>query len=1349
MSVSIELLHILNNAQEPIDRRIRIADNAFNSSELPPQCKALLLKWILKNDEIGTDTWTILNGWVNSDYFKELSRNEIDNKEIQKLVQLLEKNIISLDSPDNELMDVIFNTIILIFDNRIFQQYFKNEVASFCCLLNNILIKIHCSLVLLKCLKSNLFYQRNIIVCDNFCANFLQIILPTFIKILEEFKDDEVFLQISRTVQKCVFYNNHRHFGNFINTFFDGTVHEDHPTSKALFQYLPNILEDNPYPGVHFKLLFHSFSSSYDNDFELIYKFLIILLYLIGFDMNKKIVFHQFEALDTYKSSVFIEKPQDVVLGLLEVLGETKYDLSCNVNTITLTTYLNMLLSSHIFRNKPSSISCLIISKIIKIDPLIVQALTEQIIVYSIMADIEDHKTEYEELVILMFSIYSKLHRIENLVSKIVGTLNGLVNDGTIWEKEEYSFVKKEQLELITVNIFTENILSTFSQCIRSLASWQVINIFKTLLFSLKRALEAVQNSQESNSILCINIHILSELTGTFLSSIRVAEHTVTSTVVEKTEKCLQDLEDLLKKFATNVLNKEHNHVMMRSFLKISFYWAEMKMLLKYYSSDEDKSIGTPDNNFALCNLTFLHPYLTIKQWCLISERINNFGEPSCKQLLYKMYIQRLRALHLFTGGVNDNIISNLLKNINTDLDYCWKYILEDKFLLTILLPRMEASSVILLTEKMIDDKNTLKEFQRNQHLSDFSIILNAIVFVGIKRINKLVSKRKRKHNEEIIMNRSSTSICDAFDENIILCGDNQNSIEKAMRIHNETCENRKEIHEEIKINEEKLLNLFEILVTYPIIFCSEDIQRMFLLYLLSLYKDFSVHFSRGDYTLLQVRLENIIIGILQHCKFKLADIFKMEIVASVILDTFMNWEEAVSNLIENMLKQKDFLTSCEALTLEVTQKLYDPSYMECSIIILNALNKLKKSKLPKETKITGENMKNNICDKISKLVSEETPNVTLLAGYAYIMKNYLSQNDDEKITELSNTLDSYLNLILTNRNCYDKFGCLSLLITVLQNKSKLKNIDDDFPLKIWNAFKEDDSVYSRFEEYSQLILLIVGHIPNDQFQVFMSDLLNISDKLIAQQDFVTFGKNLKTWESVVTTNLNSTKTKVLQESLEELLTKIMNILESSENNEALFENTTNLQKSIIKANQLHLTPPMIDILILNSTILLDRLGLDFQFTSNLSISMLSSLLKYRKPLIMDRLPPYLQQYRRILRMLCSQSNSDANADERGVRRVADCAHQLEKLTKSLVLCQKDMGRIAMYLIVDILEQYEQITLYPNVKIHLNNCIYSLISICDQHAVSYLMRVLSTASTEIFKMLYENYKKYYRFTGKV
>lgn len=203
------------------------------------------------------------------------------------------------------------------------------------------------------------------------------------------------------------------------------------------------------------------------------------------------------------------------------------------------------------------------------------------------------------------------------------------------------------------------------------------------------------------------------------------------------------------------------------------------------------------------------------------------------------------------------------------------------------------------------------------------------------------------------------------------------------------------------------------------------------------------------------------------------------------------------------------------------------------------------------------------------------------------------------------------------------------------------------------------------------------------------------------------------------------------------------------------------------------------DLLLISINFFTSNKNIDFYQIHSLAISLLVCFLKHRKSLILDRLPSYLQHYRNILSNLCEKSNSDINLKENEVRQLADCSHQLEKLTRLLVSFPKDMGRIGMYLIADILKQYEQVALYPNVKvhtwfffccklvkiseedskslyvpflyfqIHLNNCIYSLISICDQHATNYLLRVLSTVSTEIFKLMYDSYKKYYRFTGKV
>lgn len=141
---------------------------------------------------------------------------------------------------------------------------------------------------------------------------------------------------------------------------------------------------------------------------------------------------------------------------------------------------------------------------------------------------------------------------------------------------------------------------------------------------------------------------------------------------------------------------------------------------------------------------------------------------------------------------------------------------------------------------------------------------------------------------------------------------------------------------------------------------------------------------------------------------------------------------------------------------------------------------------------------------------------------------------------------------------------------------------------------------------------------------------------------------------------------------------------------------------------QLHLTHGLIDLLLISINSFLMNINQNFHLIHSLVISMLSTLLKYRKSLILDRLPPFLQNYRSILKNLCKKSNSDLNLNDNDIRQLSDCAHQLEKLTRILVGFPKDMGRIAMYLIADILNQYEQITLYANVKVNqwfLRSCI--------------------------------------------
>lgn len=53
-------------------------------------------------------------------------------------------------------------------------------------------------------------------------------------------------------------------------------------------------------------------------------------------------------------------------------------------------------------------------------------------------------------------------------------------------------------------------------------------------------------------------MNVLSKFLSNFLSSIRVAEHTVTENVVKKCIKCLEDLQNSLKVFGSSLVRREH-----------------------------------------------------------------------------------------------------------------------------------------------------------------------------------------------------------------------------------------------------------------------------------------------------------------------------------------------------------------------------------------------------------------------------------------------------------------------------------------------------------------------------------------------------------------------------------------------------------------------------------------------------------------------------------------------------------------------------------------------------------------------------------------------------------------------
>lgn len=135
----------------------------------------------------------------------------------------------------------------------------------------------------------------------------------------------------------------------------------------------------------------------------------------------------------------------------------------------------------------------------------------------------------------------------------------------------------------------------------------------------------------------------------------------------------------------------------------------------------------------------------------------------------------------------------------------------------------------------------------------------------------------------------------------------------------------------------------------------------------------------------------------------------------------------------------------------------------------------------------------------------------------------------------------------------------------------------------------------------------------------------------------------------------------------------------------------------------------MIDIIVSTPSVLLNSAKQNFSSVFALCISIMEYLLKQRNPLIMDRLPIYLQQYRYFLQQICIHGNCDLNLSIDELYVLADCAYMLERLTNMLVFNRKHLQRVAPYVIADLLFNFEQYTLPSNIRVSWINAIFSLL----------------------------------------
>lgn len=245
-----------------------------------------------------------------------------------------------------------------------------------------------------------------------------------------------------------------------------------------------------------FKLLFSAFCKS--SSFYGIHRLFIICTEIIGFNTNLCNGSHKKSLKNT---EINLNKSLKILEHILQTINDSKCDLEHKIKETTFSDLIQNLLKSIIFCSKPSSISYNIFNAVIAINPLIIEAIINEIIVYSMLNDNKNQLNEYEQLLISIFDVFAKLHRIPNFIAKAIPTIKSALH-GEKFFSEVYKFrAEQNEIEecddLNSDSILPENVLKSFTKCITNLASWQTINLLKTIVHHFNLAVDDIPNIEE------------------------------------------------------------------------------------------------------------------------------------------------------------------------------------------------------------------------------------------------------------------------------------------------------------------------------------------------------------------------------------------------------------------------------------------------------------------------------------------------------------------------------------------------------------------------------------------------------------------------------------------------------------------------------------------------------------------------------------------------------------------------------------------------------------------------------------------------------------------------------------
>ncbi|XP_072765101.1 uncharacterized protein [Anoplolepis gracilipes] len=1270
MALSKALLKRLNSDDEPLPKRLKLAETTFSTMDLPLIRKEeLLLEWLCKICVTNRHVWRSLNNCLKSAHI-DIKRNNVKQCLVDMLMQTLNSNMM-------DVYEEVLECCSLIFANNSMRQYFANKPKNLGFLIkilfNNVsehsschneiqeeygqLLKPcklspaenHAIISIIESLMQ--IYKQLITIKNELRSIFIHDILYSMCNLIDHRYTDNTN-KLGAMAYKCIQQLLLRETKLMRNK---QTAENIQAMFSDLFCTLSENVETLNFQSnfLTYQFIFRAVIGTYKSDTALLDAFFRNLINSSG----------------KYK--------WEILNSFLKLLNDVTFDFDNTIENVTLFEYFQKIISDILTYNDIMCIHYNILTQISYINPLLIERNIPDILNKILM---KEQTIEYTNLLIAILHSSMKLRHEQKLFSQLLMSLKQHLTTRKVYKTNMSFFPHEFKMKL-------KEIISNFS-------SSQTIATLRTLIHYLNvDCVELLECNTSRKNILILQATV--ELLVVLFEGTQIFEYTRTLSTHEKFVNNLDKLGNALSLLINKALCLSHDKNVILLLLSAVQSLSEMQAMLRYYIP---KGADTKK---------LLFPILD-DPWQQLIQRITNFGEDNCKNIMNKLILHRIR--------LNTSNESIKLNGLIGGLEYAWSSILKYNSDILSFLSDKEISKVTCLL--LNDITSSEKNFHEWLHLLNndclqenrrFVMCLLSHILVQIGHcLSSGCTKSIIEHNvivnniDELLMENKEIIMLDVL------------QIIKEVILQEPWVQMTNATSSKIKLHLEILLHL-------PMIYFNSNTRMLIFLVIYSISREC----EKSE--------------ILTLCNMIFSDLLE-----KIGIDIFQYIEPTM--LIKQLSQNKAFLKTCEYSLRNVktytTFKSLIKSCAECKETMYSLLECIDvvKPKLDTEQKIIFKKAEKRLGKAILKILPEKLNNASDIKCLTAVLRITVSTGkviDDtlKKLTEL--TLDNiFTKRITENSNNTSDDALLQqsvkLAIIVLRHR-KMFDIQDKIIKNLW-------FIVLKHPCKNLLEALLLASPDSKEFYEFLRLLYTKTIDGLSQADEAAWTNLFVIWSGIMKTDMRVKRNKARLDAINNLFDMVL-LLDIPDK---CWSSILCLSHDIISIKHLLIPNTTIDLIVLISLKSLVKVKIS---SCDNVLAICETLMKVRTNVITDRLPNLLLLYRNVVNIIVDASKSVT--DKFDEHRFRCFALNIEKLTGLLIKLKKDMTRLSPYVIADFLQLCVKDSIPSYIKMALYNSLCQLISICDQHGIAFLSRTLPTSLQEVFKVQLNTFNKFYKYSGKV